>query len=210
MITAQLKRARALARFVLFNAAHFDWSLQGMGMLRLHLEPNTRLHIWHPEFAVPGVSMIHDHLQWGLTSYIVAGRIANARYIETAGDDPGLINAGKKYMHVRLRAGYGAKFLEEPRPIYLRALDPELYAPGAEYSQAPAEIHETIADPGTITIMTKTPTADGESARVFWPFGAEWGSAEPRRATPEEVAAITTAGLKALGTTTEENHHAQS
>lgn len=47
----------------------------------------------------------------------------------------------------------------------------------------------------TVTVMKKDPTGD-ESARVFWPEGSEWVSAEPRRATAEEVRAITQHALQ--------------
>lgn len=61
--------------------------------------------------------------------------------------------------------------------------------------QTPSEIHETDAQDGTVTLMQKTPTGD-DSARVFWEIGTGWGSAEPRKATPEEVLDITQNALK--------------
>lgn len=178
---------RTLAQAILMNASKFDWSLQGMGMLRLHLPNNARLHVWDSRYRVPGVSMVHDHLQWGLHSTIIAGRLTNRRYIE----DP----AGEPYNFATLKPGYGCFFKHDPKPTALKELRAITYTEGSEYSQEPAEIHETDAEDGTVTFMQKQPTND-ESARVFWPTGDEWGSAEPRIATPEEVAAITQHALE--------------
>ncbi|WOB06546.1 hypothetical protein [Piscinibacter gummiphilus] len=176
---------KELARAILMNAQAFEWSLQGMGMLRLHMGNNTRLHIWNDDFAAPGVSMIHDHLQWGLESTIVAGRLANLRYARHATE----VMGSRPFMMAVLKPGYGCYFKAEPAQVFLRPKTPEWYGPGDTYRQEPDEIHETSASNGTVTVMHKTPTND-ESACVFWPVGSEWGSAEPRPAKPGEVEAI--------------------
>lgn len=176
---------KILAEAILSNSAKYEWSLQGMGMLRLHLPDNYRLHVWDARYRAPGVSMIHDHLQWGLHSTVIAGRLTNLRYRTVI--DP---SNGKAYLFATLKPGYGCYFKHEPQACLLSADAPRLYEEGESYEQHPADIHETDAADGTVTLMHKTPT-DDESARVFWPAGTEWGSAEPRRATPEEVAAIT-------------------
>jgi hypothetical protein len=173
-----------LVKAILANAKNFEWSLQGMGMLRLHLPDNRRLHIWDSRFRRPGVSMIHDHIQWGLSSRIIAGRLTNKRYVI---DDPDI---GMPYTFSVLKPGYGCFFKTEPELTYLRPLHLEVYEAGETYAQGPSEIHETDAEDGTVTLMTKFPTED-ESARVFWPAGTEWGSAEPRVATAGEVDEIT-------------------
>jgi hypothetical protein len=178
--------SRILVRAILENATAFEWSLQGMGMLRLHLSDNTRLHVWDSRYRVPNVSMIHDHLQWGLESTIVAGRLRNHRYIEDVRGEP--------YKFATLKPGYGCFFKHEPVDASLIALAPDLYEAGQSYSQEPSEIHETDALDGTVTLMRKTPT-DDESARVFWATGDEWVSAEPRAATDEEVRSITSFAL---------------
>lgn len=178
--------AQTLARFILENAEKFQWSLQGLGMLRLYLPGDARLHVWDTRFAFPGASPVHDHLQWGLTSTILSGRLTNYRYRE---------GSGEEFHWARFKAGYNAKQLHAPETTLLERQPAEIYRPGDSYSQAPNEIHETQADWGTVTLMQKRPTADGETARIFWPAGTVWGSAEPRAATPEEVKAITNYAL---------------
>ncbi len=177
----RLDALRAVVKNVLEHPTRFEWSLQGMGMLRLHFD-NYRIHIWDSLYRAPGVSMIHDHLQWGLQSLVLSGEIRNIRYVENP--------HGDRYMHVRLQAGYGCRFLEEPSEIRLIQLAPETYCTGESYSQEPAEIHRTESRRGTVTIMRKTSTDTG-TARVFWPVGEEWGSAEPHPAAPAQVEAIT-------------------
>jgi hypothetical protein len=178
---------RELAQQVLANANAFEWSLQGMGLLRLHLPNHCRLHVWDSRFRKPGVSMIHDHLQWGLHSTILAGVMTNRRYVPA--------DNGAPFMHMTIKPGYGTFNKTEPARIGLHALPEEVYFPGSTYSQTPNEIHETDAEDGTVTFMRKSPTTD-ESARVFWPIGQEWGSAEPRIATASEVAQIAEYALK--------------
>lgn len=182
---AKLRVLQTAVRFILFHADKFEWSLQGMGMLRLYMG-NTRLHVWDQNYAAPGVSMIHDHLQWGLRSTIVAGVLENQRYVERASNYPGC----DPYQSVTLKAGYGCKFMEQPKLTWLHRLTPEHYLPGDSYGQLPGEIHESKPQGIVVTLMEKLPTGS-DLARVFWPAGSEWGSAEPRPATRDEVIDIT-------------------
>lgn len=183
-----MKPEKALARAILSNAQAYEWSLQGMGMLRLHLPDNYRLHVWDSRYRVPNVSMVHDHLQWGLHSTVIAGRLLNRRYIK-------IPRGGEPYMFATLKPGYDCYFKHEPQATCLGELLGDLYEEGESYGQEPSEIHQTNAEDGTVTLMRKTPTAD-ESARVFWPTGTEWVSAEPRPATLAEVADITGRALE--------------
>lgn len=184
-----MSAAKSIARAILTEALAFKWSLQGFGMLRLHLPNDVRLHVWDSRYRAPNASMVHDHLQWGLHSTVIAGVLRNQRYVETSSDD------GEPYNVVTLKPGYGFYFKNEPSLTWLRALPQEAYGEGQSYTQTPSEIHESIPEDGTVTLMKKTPTED-ESARVFWRAGTEWGSAEPRPATPQEVADITARALE--------------
>lgn len=183
VITQDVLKLRTCAKFILKNAFAFEWSLQGLGMLRLNLGDETRLHIWDLRHMFAGASPVHDHLQWALHSTVLSGHMGNVRYIP---DDNGI-----EYMYHTIRAGYGCEKLHEPRAIRLLAHKLENFSVGDSYSQRPAEIHESMPVNGTVTIMRKAPTPDGETARVFWLKGTEWGTAEPRKATVGEVAEIT-------------------
>jgi hypothetical protein len=176
-----------MALFALREARRFDWILQGFGMLRLHLDRDTRLHVWDSRYAAPGVSTIHDHLQWGLQSTVIFGELTNYRFVES--------DLGQIHRQARITAGIGGGIREELAPIRLLRQAPEIYRPGDTYAQAPNEIHESRPRDGTVTLMLKTPTEDKDGARVFWRSG-EWVTAEPRAADIDEVLAITRAALR--------------
>lgn len=177
-----------LVKQILSKALSYEWTLQGLGMLRMHFDKTWRLHVWDTRFAFPCASPIHDHIQWDLESLIVAGRMTNIRYIEHA--------QGNQYMTQTIRAGMGCVVNDDMRPVKLLALSPEDYRVGDIYRQQAKEIHESRPEQGTVTLMRKEHQNDGESARVFWPAGQQWGSAEPRVATKEEVGEITSYALK--------------
>lgn len=191
--------ARALARAILENAQDFKWTVQGMGFMRLHLAGHCRLHVWDSRLRVPGVSMIHDHLQWALNSTVLSGELVNRkyrvipRYIKVWNDGPE--QRGKPFMCATIKPGAGCYFKTEPSEVFLEPeMFPERVTMGHFYRQAPDVIHETDAQDGTVTIIRKEPTPD-DSARVFWPAGTEWGSAEPRAATAEEVRLVSERAL---------------
>lgn len=177
---------RAQIKEMLENHERYAWSLQGLGLLRLHIRDDLRLHIWNHEYAYPGASPIHDHLQWHLSSFVVAGHIENTRYVEVDARDP----AGFLFNKRTIQAGYGCHFTDEEQRCYLKKLPAELYNPGDSYQQQNTEIHWTKAAPGTVTLMHKIPATDGKAARIFWPYGTEWGTAEPRVAMVREVEEI--------------------
>ncbi len=182
--------AQALARAILENASDFRWTVQGMGFMRLHLAGHCRLHVWDSRLRVPGVSMIHDHLQWALNSTILSGELVNRIYREEneAGE-------GDAYEWATIKPGAGCYFKSEPSRTFLAAVRfPERLLPGDTYRQKPDVIHQTEAVDGTVTIIRKEPTLD-DSARVFWPAGTTWGSAEPRPATADEVRLVSERAL---------------
>lgn len=189
--------SQALANAILHHANNFSWSLQGMGFIRLHLVGHCRLHVWDKRYRAPGVSMIHDHLQWALESTILSGELVNRIYqVCEKSHFPSVVpQHGELYKWATIKPGAGCYFKTEPEEVYLAPrMFPERLTPGCTYRQAPDVIHETDAADGTVTIIRKAPTPD-DSARVFWRADTEWGSAEPRQATPDEVANIVSRAL---------------
>jgi hypothetical protein len=63
---------RLLVENILRRPQGFDWSVQGLGMMRLYLSEAVRLHIWDSSLRVPGVSAIHSH-PWDLGVAIRCG-----------------------------------------------------------------------------------------------------------------------------------------
>lgn len=189
---------RELIRQILDNAHSYPWTLQGFGMLRLKLGKVARVHIWNPLLAKPGVSTIHSH-PWDLKSTIIAGRLLNVRY--TA--DTGGAEEYDTHFGSELQTGEGGGLLGDP---YLCRLAPrelgEWYRPGDSYSQKKDEIHETIADHGTVTLLERWLGPPDEEALTFWPRArglAGWVSAEPRVASGPEIEASVAMALANFG-----------
>jgi hypothetical protein len=164
---------------ILRKATHYPWSIQGLGMLRLYLSKEVRLHLWDPTLAFPGASPIHTH-PWDFTSKVVVGYVYNQIYVERD-EEP-------NFHYQVLKCGVGGGLVSgESGTTSLRRLPLFSYQQGETYSERAEEIHESKPVRGTVTIVTRKFKADEDHARVFWRLGTSWGSAEPRPATPEEI-----------------------
>src|SRR5260370_37840480 len=87
----------------------FQWSIQGLGMLRLYLSEETRMHVWSSLGRIPNVSPLHTH-PWSFNSYVVAGKVVNKRY---------KIAAGEVYNRALITCGANAK-IEETDQVTLQ------------------------------------------------------------------------------------------
>lgn len=174
----------AMVKHVLQNPDRHEWTLQGFGMLRTYLDDGWRLHVWHNEYAVPGVTTMHDH-PWNFDSLVVAGVLVNQRYQ--------LIRAGHRpptHMMRTIKPGIGLKVLEEDEPVQIRPVgEREVYLSGDRYRQLANEIHISTPFPGTVTLVHRQRVGD-DVARTFYPCGESWVSGEPRAATAEEAQSI--------------------
>jgi hypothetical protein len=159
------------------------WEVQGLGMLRLKIGDDLRLHIWNPALEFPNVSKIHNH-SWDLSSTVICGLIRNEVFVET--------NDGVGWFWKRdLVCGVGGRWKNEAALVRLKTKRIEVIEPGQTYSQTANEIHLTEAAPGTMTIMKRKYDGPNGVASIYWPMGDVWGTAEPRAATVEEVVSIT-------------------
>jgi len=174
--------ASEIATDVLRDPLAREWSLQGFGMLRTYLNSHDRLHVWDSRYRAPAVSTIHDH-PWDFKSVVVSGVLANHRYVlADASEGEGT------HLSSSIKCGPGGGLVGEPRHVTLVRLGlPQVFRAGSVYRQRAAEIHETNATDGTVTIVRRSFLSDSDHAVVAWPIGREWGSAEPRPATREEV-----------------------
>lgn len=165
------------------NPEAFDWSLQGFGMLRLYLSRAIRLHVWAPAFAVKDVTTIHTH-PWHFRSTVLLGAMTDRLYEEIA---------AKPVTHRRVRivcGPGGGAVNEEPEPMSLRLLQEVTLRGGQSYGLTANAIHESIPEPWTVTVIEREFLEDTEHACVFVKADRGWVSAEPRKATPEEVKGI--------------------
>jgi hypothetical protein len=192
---------RSLVKLVIEGSHHDQWTLQGLGMFRLYLSETDRLHVWNEEFSFPGASTIHDH-PWDFDSLIIAGRLWNRLYKlpSKEGEPDFYSNNRMPFRHAIIKCGTGGSLVgEEGLPVELWECSPSGYFPGDRYSQNAEEVHETHTLPGTVTIVRRRfrKDRDRDHANVFWRKG-EWGSAEPRQATENEVKTMKVSALEML------------
>lgn len=199
---------RALVRRILEHPDAHQWSLQGFGMLRTYLDAakQWRLNIWHSKFAVPGVSVIHDH-PWDFTSWVVFGSFTNQRYRQIipaplqfySAVNLDMVKRAKIFEWMTIKTGEGGSPTSEREFIALAPQDPERLWSMSTYEQRASEIHASYYEDGTVTLNDRRRLPDGEHARVFWPAGTTWVDAEPREATPDEVYEMTSFALSKFG-----------
>lgn len=184
---------RLLIENILTRPHGFDWSVQGLGMMRMYLSQAVRLHIWDGALRVPGVSAIHSH-PWDLQSRIVAGRYKQHRYQLLA--DNATHTYAEQFNVALIQCGEHAGVVEEPTKLYMIEMPLEIYAAGEGYLQSKEEIHLSLPDDGTVTLVERTFHEDRDHARVYWRGAGGWVDAKPREATKEEVEEITQRALR--------------
>lgn len=191
-----MNTTKALTKAILEHPGDFNWTLQGLGMLRTYLSPEIRLHIWHSDFKFVEdgevASELHTH-PWNFNSVVVAGRVRNYRFIESAGTS---LDSGQAIPRRRqtIRCGQGGGLIGDPVDVFLSEQPTETFDEGASYAQLAQEIHRSVPDDGTVTIIEREFLEDTEHAFVY--FKGDWVSAEPRPATDEEIELITEAALE--------------
>ncbi len=176
---------RALVKHTLKNPDRHRWTLQGFGMLRTYLDDGWRLHVWDHAYAVPEVTVMHDH-PWHFDSLIVAGMLSNQRFRMEPMPD----KAGATHMMRTIKPGIGLRTLAEDQPVRIRpARQAETYLAGEVYHQQANEIHVSSPQAGTITLVRRERVGE-DVARSFYPITGEWVSGEPRDATYAEIRTI--------------------
>ena len=181
---------RAFVKKILIRAENFDWSLQGFGMLRLHMDDGFRLNVWDSRYRVKNVSMVHTH-PWNFESLVVCGRLVNWRYHESG------TGYGKPYRFATIKPGPGGGLLDTRGEEVWLTNHGEVITAGVAYRQSADEIHLSAPEDGTVT-LNKRQRVGEDVARVYWPANTEWVSAEPRPATITEISTITNVALARL------------
>lgn len=167
---------KKLVQHVLEYPKGYEWTVQGLGMMRTYLAPEIRLHVWDGKHKFPNVSELHTH-PWNFHSIVVAGKVFNHRYVES-GD-------GTQIMRQTIRCGEGGGLIGDPEKVRLTMGMKECYIEGDIYVQKAREIHRSSPLDGTVTIIHREFLDDTEHAYVY--FDGEWVTAEPRAATPQEI-----------------------
>lgn len=208
---------KPLVKTILTQATSYPWSIQGLGMLRLYLAKDLRLHVWTDQGRVENVSDMHTH-PWHFDSEIVAGVMRNQRFVEDVrlpelpghrhdlGESalvPGMLVCGcgagtlmdrsplQDFNKVQIVCGENACVVGEAQRVKLWPQPIETYVEGQRYRQEAKEIHRTTPEPGTVTLCSRVFLSDTEHANVYWQGSGAWVDAAPRPATPDEVRKIT-------------------
>ena len=164
----------ALVLSILKQWRSYQWTQQGFGFIRTKIENVGRIHIWDSSLRTYHVSDIHTH-PWPLISNIISGELINVRY-DCGSNERFYPN----YYIQKIATGEGGGLIGEPVEVFLSPQHPEIYGPGEQYQQNPNEIHRTIAQDGTVTLIERPQGPPLEEADVFWPKGTQWVSAEPK------------------------------
>lgn len=169
----------ALVKSILQRWQSYEWTSQGFGFIRTKIQDVGRIHIWDSAVAVQYASTMHTH-PWPLTSTIISGELINCRFTEAGGRIIPFRIQGLDYVHSKLQTGEGGGLIGEQTLVKLFNKQPEYYLAGDTYTQIPTEIHRTIAQDGTVTLMERPQGPPLEVADVYWPQGLSWVSAEPK------------------------------
>jgi hypothetical protein len=172
-------------RQILEKPLGHDWSLQGMGMFRLYLSKEVRLHVWDMRFTVERVSTLHTH-PWDFDSHVLSGCILD-RSFKRYDLEP---TVPATHYEQEIVCGPGGGESSSKKLVRLELFSEEVYASGQSYSHQASDIHESVPKSGTVTVIERTFKKDTEHAMVYFRLDREWVSAEPRRAEPHEVEAM--------------------
>jgi hypothetical protein len=188
---------KSLVRAILQSPHELDWSVQGLGMMRLYLDDHRRLHIWDSSLRVENVSDMHTH-PWNFKSHVVVGQVNNWKYLDiTEQKDHWSEERHLAYKKQIIRCGVGGGLVGEPEEVTLILAGDEfnVFVERVTYSELAHEIHVSKPHDGTITIVKREFLDDVDHALVFWKDG-DWVSAEPRIATYDEVSRVTQSSLE--------------
>ncbi len=176
----------ALVLSILKQWRSYQWTQQGFGFLRTKIENVGRIHIWDSSLRTRYVSDIHTH-PWPLISTIISGELINQRYVKDILDESHINYEFPKYHMQSIATGEGGGLIDEKKDTSLYFQTTQILGPGEQYQQTPDEIHRTIAQDGTVTLIERPQGPPLEEATVFWPIGTSWVSAEPVEAKPYDV-----------------------
>lgn len=187
-----LEQIESYVEYLLRNASNFEWTVHGLGFLRLYVSNEQRVHVWNKSLMTPNVTQVHDH-PWHFNSLIVRGYLRNHLFRET--DKKEAFNLvppfqSTRYIeHVKQQIHCGEFGCEVTNGdlTMLADVSNSFYRRGDEYYQSKFEIHRTEAQDGTVTMISRTFEGSPDLAHVYFEPHVGFISAEFRKATKEEI-----------------------
>lgn len=185
--TADVRRYQGVAKAILRHPEPFDWTIQGLGMLRTKVGRALRLHVWADQAKYPGIagSATHTH-PWDLESLILSGSVTDVELLERSEDYPRV----NMYHKQQIECGPGGCAKGEIQPVYLQVATINYVQAADSYAHTADHIHRSEPKDGAVSIIYREPNKGADLACVYWNADTEWVSAEPRAATTEEIRAI--------------------
>ena len=187
---------RALVKAILRHAEHYSWEVPANGRLTLVLEPNVAvINVFHSKYRQPGTTAIHSHTV-DFRSDIVGGVMRQYRYLRVtdAGEfgsaplkntdaghgsaPPKNGSAPRRYWEQELTLD-GKLSRGGPMDCYLEETEIETYAAGEFYEITADEIHQSVPEDGTVTLITRQHKTEPSSVSTFWPWAPLAAGARP-------------------------------
>jgi hypothetical protein len=155
----------------LLHVEDLEWRLGTTGVFTITLSEDLAVNIFDHEMAVPGRADYHSHW-YDFRSNIVAGRLRHFRYVnDEAGFDVLAQEVSMEHQPV------GAPFA-----LRLRECPCETYVIGDSYEITAPEIHRVVADPGTVTLVTRQRKTSPNGYYVFKSLAVQEPGASARQA----------------------------
>jgi len=170
---------KTYVRKVLENPHDRLWTVQGFGKMATNITENARLHVWDRVLVEPRVPAIHSH-SWDFKSTILAGRMRNLRFREIDG-----------VTWNRILVSSAGAVMGPTERAALTELPLDIYGEGESYVQTSEEIHLSLPEDGTATLVEWQRESPERLMRIFWRGNRPWEGAKPRRATAEEIRNVT-------------------
>jgi hypothetical protein len=175
MVNLELAAAITLVKHVLMYVNDLKWRLGTTGVFTITLSEDLVINIFDHDKAAPGRADYHSHW-YDFKSDIIAGKLRHFRYVKA---ETGLDVLGQEVSMTHQPIG-------SPVALALRECPGETYLPGDSYEITAPEIHRVVADPGTVTLVTRQRKT---SPTGYWVFKDRCGqepAGSPQRMQPEE------------------------
>ena len=165
--------------------------------IREGVEPEVRVHIWHPDLVLPGIEtsgQIHDH-RFDLQSTVLHGSIHHDEYHLT----PDLVGDWQQFTVVHARAGVADPPKLVNRMRYLAKIVPGVIKEGEAYSFGRRLFHRGWPEGLAVTLVSKH-THEDASARLLAPACSSPVHAFKDNWSPERLAPYVAMAQEALNT----------
>jgi len=171
-------------------------------MFRLYLSKEVRLHVWDSRYSVPRVTTIHTH-PWDFESKVISGAMVDIAYrkepsVRNSTDRLTLMRHFALFNEQKIICGPGGCVTGDPIEVSLYDQRTIRMEAGETYTLRRDELHESVPEDGTVTVIRRKFYEDTEHAYVYYLVGTQWVSAEPRKALPDEIASMSSQALSML------------